>query len=212
VIAHVGGVPVEELISTAAGAGTALLLARAWVVSRVRRGRRRSAGVRASRGVDDPWIGPRRSSTTPTAGSRSTSASTSRTHGRRGHRLSGWKARTLLLVTRGRRSGKLRRTALAYGEHDGRCVIVASNGGAKRHPDWYLNLLEDPAVQVQVRDDRFAARARDASADERPALWKLMTSLSPTLDDYQRNSGREIPVVILERIWFRHVWARSGLT
>jgi deazaflavin-dependent oxidoreductase (nitroreductase family) len=122
------------------------------------------------------------------------------TDGRRGHRLSGWKASTLLLVTRGRRSGKLRRTALAYGEHDGRYVIVASNGGAERHPSWYLNLVEAPAVQVQVRDDRFAARARDATADERPALWRLMTSLSPALEDYQRESGREIPVVILERI------------
>jgi deazaflavin-dependent oxidoreductase (nitroreductase family) len=122
------------------------------------------------------------------------------TDGRRGHRLSGWKASTLLLVTRGRRSGKLRRTALAYGEHDGRYVVVASNGGAQRHPDWYLNLVEDPAVQVQVRDDGFAARAREAPADERPSLWKLMTSLGPDLDDYQRRSGREIPVVILERI------------
>jgi len=122
------------------------------------------------------------------------------TDGRRGHRLSGWKASTLLLVTRGRRSGKLRRTALAYGEHDGRYVIVASNGGAERHPAWYLNLVDDPAVQVQVRDDRFAARARDATVDERPAQWKLMTSLGPELDDYQRKSGREIPVVILERI------------
>jgi deazaflavin-dependent oxidoreductase (nitroreductase family) len=122
------------------------------------------------------------------------------TDGRRGHRPSGWKASTLLLVTRGRSSGKLRRTALAYGEHDGRYVVVASNGGAARHPDWYLNLVRDPLVQVQVRDDRFAARARDATADKRPALWKLVTSLSPVLDDYLRRSGREIPVVILERI------------
>ena len=122
------------------------------------------------------------------------------TDGRRGHRLRGWKAPTLLLVTRGRRSGKLRRTALAYGEHDGRYVIVASNGGAERHPGWYLNLVEDPAVQVQVGDDKFAASARDASADERPALWKLMTSIGPELDDFQRKSGRELPVVILERV------------
>jgi deazaflavin-dependent oxidoreductase (nitroreductase family) len=122
------------------------------------------------------------------------------TDGRRGHRLSGWKASTLLLVTRGRRSGKLRRTALAYGEHDGGLVVVASNGGAHRHPDWYLNLVKDPAVQVQVRGERFAARARDARADERPALWQLMTSLSPALDDFQQESGREIPVVILERV------------
>jgi deazaflavin-dependent oxidoreductase (nitroreductase family) len=122
------------------------------------------------------------------------------TDGRRGHRLPGWKAPTLLLVTRGRKSGKLRRTALAYGEHAGRYIIVASNGGAKRHPGWYLNLAEDSAVQVQVGGDRFAARARVASADERPALWKLMTSIGPALDDYQRKIEREIPVVVLERI------------
>jgi deazaflavin-dependent oxidoreductase (nitroreductase family) len=122
------------------------------------------------------------------------------TDGRRGHRLPGWQASTLLLVTRGRRSGKLRRTALAYGEHDGRYVIVASNGSAKRPPGWYLNLVEDPTVLVQVRNERFAARAREASARERPALWKLMTSLSAELEDHQRKSGREIPVVILDRI------------
>ena len=121
------------------------------------------------------------------------------TDGRRGHRLSGWKAPTLLLVTRGRRSGKLRRTALAYGEHDGRYVVVATNGGATRHPDWYLNLVEEPAVHVQIADDRFAASARDATADERPGLWTLMTSIGPAIEGHQRKSGREIPVVILER-------------
>lgn len=121
------------------------------------------------------------------------------TDGRRGHRLPGWKAPILLLVTRGRRSGKLRRTALAYGEDDGRYIVVASDGGAKRHPDWYLNLVKDPAVQVHVGEDKFAARARDARAGERPALWKLMASIGPSLDDFQRKSGREIPVVVLER-------------
>jgi hypothetical protein len=63
-----------------------------------------------------------------------------------------------------------------------------------------LNLVEEPAVRVQVEDDRFAARARDARPDERPALWRLMTSVHPVLDDYHRKSGREIPVVILKRI------------
>jgi deazaflavin-dependent oxidoreductase (nitroreductase family) len=122
------------------------------------------------------------------------------TDGRRGHRLPGWKANTLLLVTRGRRSGRLRRTALAYGESDGRYVLVASNGGAKQPPARYLNLVEDLEVRMQVAGDRFAATAREATAEERPALWELMTSLSDSLDDFQRRSGREIPVVILERI------------
>ena len=122
------------------------------------------------------------------------------TDGRRGQWLPRWKAPTLLLVTRGGMSGKLRRTALAYGEDDGRYVLVASNGGGERAPDWYLNLLEDPAVQVQIGDDSFAARAREARADERPALWQLMTSTRLELADHQRKSGRGIPVVILERI------------
>ena len=86
------------------------------------------------------------------------------TDGRRGHRLRGWKAATLLLVTRGRRSGKLRRTALAYGEDDGRHVVVASNGGAERHPGWYLNLVHDPAVQVQAE----ATDSRRGRASRRP--------------------------------------------
>jgi deazaflavin-dependent oxidoreductase (nitroreductase family) len=125
------------------------------------------------------------------------------TDGRRGQWLDGWKAPTLLLVTRGRKSGKLRRTAMAYGEDHGRYVVVASNGGAKRHPAWYLNLVEDPTVHVQVGEDRFAARARDARADERSALWKLMTSIGPDLENHRQNAekhGREIPIVILERI------------
>jgi deazaflavin-dependent oxidoreductase (nitroreductase family) len=122
------------------------------------------------------------------------------TDGREGHRLSGWKASTLLLVTRGRRSGRLRRTAVAYGEHDGRYVIIASNGGATRHPDWCLNLVADLAVQVQVRNDKFVARARDATPEEKPSPWNLMTSLGGALDDFQRSSGREIPVVVLERM------------
>jgi deazaflavin-dependent oxidoreductase (nitroreductase family) len=125
------------------------------------------------------------------------------TDGRRGQWLPGWKAPTLLLVTRGRRSGKLRRTALAYGEHDGHYILAASAGGARRDPAWYSNLVADPVVQVQVADDRFAARTRDATADERPALWKLMTSIGPELEDHgqqARKHGREIPIVILERI------------
>jgi deazaflavin-dependent oxidoreductase (nitroreductase family) len=122
------------------------------------------------------------------------------TDGQQGHRLEGWQASTLLLVTRGRRSGALRRTALAYGEDGGRYVIVASNGGAERHPGWYLNLVADPVVQVQILGDRFTARARAATTEERPRLWQLMTSIGPSLEDYQRTSGREIPVVVLERV------------
>lgn len=119
------------------------------------------------------------------------------TEGRSGHRYMGWN--TLLLTTRGRTSGTLRRTALIYGEDGDRLILVASNGGAAQHPHWYLNLGADPEVDVQVMAERFRATARTADADERARLWPPMASINPSYDAYQRRAGREIPVVILER-------------
>jgi deazaflavin-dependent oxidoreductase (nitroreductase family) len=119
------------------------------------------------------------------------------TDGKRGHRWSG--VNTLLLTTRGRKSGRLRRTALIYGRDGERYVVVGSKGGSKKHPMWYLNLDKDPDVDVQVGPDRFAARARTATAEEKPRLWKLMTSIWPEYDRYQARTTRDIPVVVLER-------------
>ncbi|SDC09738.1 nitroreductase family deazaflavin-dependent oxidoreductase [Actinokineospora iranica] len=104
----------------------------------------------------------------------------------------------LLLTTRGRRSGKRRRTALVYGQDDGRYVLVASDGGAPRHPSWYLNLVADGQVEVQVGPETFLARARPATAAEKPRLWHLMTSLWPDYDSYQAKAAREIPLVVVE--------------
>jgi len=77
---------------------------------------------------------------------------------------------------------------------------VASRGGAPTHPGWYENLVAQPVVQVQVMADRFKARARTATAAEKPALWKTMTAIWPPYDEYQKRTAREIPLVILERI------------
>lgn len=118
--------------------------------------------------------------------------------GRKGHRWRG--VDTLLLTTRGRRSGRLRRTALIYRADDGRYVVVASTGGGKHHPAWYLNLVDDPNVRVQVGPEVFTARASTAAAAERERLWKAMASTWPDYDRYQSKTDREIPVVILERI------------
>ena len=118
--------------------------------------------------------------------------------GKKGHRWRG--VDTLLLTTRGRSTGKLRRTALIYGEDRGRYVVVASNGGAKTHPHWYRNLAADPHVLVQVAGDRFEARARTAGPRSKPRLWRLMASIWPEYDRYQARTTREIPVVILERL------------
>ena len=118
--------------------------------------------------------------------------------GKKGHRWSG--VDTLLLTTRGRSTGTLRRTALIYGRDRGHFVVVASNGGAKSHPNWDQNLAADPHVFVQVAEDRFEALARTATGRQKPRLWSLMVSIWPEYEKYQTGTTREIPVVILERL------------
>jgi deazaflavin-dependent oxidoreductase (nitroreductase family) len=107
---------------------------------------------------------------------------------------------TLLLTTTGRKSGEPRITPLIYGRAGDDYLVVASNGGSAAPPAWYRNLEAQPEVEVQVLADRFRARARDATPDERPALWREMTSHWPDYDAYQRRTNRTIPVVVLERI------------
>src|SRR5688500_13387647 len=83
------------------------------------------------------------------------------TNGEEGHNWHG--VTTLLLTVRGRRSGKPHRTALIYGKDGDNHIIVASKGGAPEHPEWYRNLSANPEVEVQVKADRFVARARTAT-------------------------------------------------
>jgi deazaflavin-dependent oxidoreductase (nitroreductase family) len=117
------------------------------------------------------------------------------TGGEEGH---DWKGTvTLLLTTTGRRSGEQRTTPLIYQPDGDRYVIVASQGGADEHPAWYFNLSADPAVEVQVKDDRFDATASTAEGEERARLWKLMTATWPAYDKYQTRTDRQIPVVVL---------------
>jgi deazaflavin-dependent oxidoreductase (nitroreductase family) len=109
---------------------------------------------------------------------------------------------SLLLTTRGRRTGHLRRTALMYAEDAGRYILVASNGGSGTHPAWYLNLVADPDVEVQVGSEIFRARARTADGEERERLWKIAAKGFPTYDKYvvtAREKGREIPLIVLDR-------------
>ena len=118
--------------------------------------------------------------------------------GKKGHRWRGLP--TLLLTTRGRKSGKLRRTALIYGRDGKRYLLVASNGGAHNHPLWYLNLVEEPEVELQVGADKFVARARTAAPKEKARLWKLMSGIFPQYDTYQAKADRDIPLVIVEPV------------
>lgn len=104
---------------------------------------------------------------------------------------------TLLLTTRGRRTGQLRTTPLIYGEDRDAYVVVASVGGADSHPGWYHNLVADPEVEVQVASDVLRATARDAEGDQRERLWRLMADIWPAYDDYAARTDRTIPVVVL---------------
>ncbi|GAA4447709.1 nitroreductase family deazaflavin-dependent oxidoreductase [Phytohabitans houttuyneae] len=121
-----------------------------------------------------------------------------RTGGEDGHIWNG--APTLLLTTRDRELGRARRTGLIYGRDGDRYLVVASAGGRAEHPIWYQNLSADPEVLVQVFDERFPARARSADPDEKPRLWQIMTGIWPAYDDYQAQTEREIPLVIIERV------------
>ncbi|WP_091558192.1 nitroreductase family deazaflavin-dependent oxidoreductase [Micromonospora pattaloongensis] len=119
------------------------------------------------------------------------------TDGAEGHLWNG--VPTLLLTTRGRRSGQARRTPLIYGQDGDDYLVVASSGGSDTPPAWYRNLSADPRVRVQVAADRFDATARAASAEEKARLWPVMTAIWPAYDEYQQKTSRDIPVVILSR-------------
>ena len=105
----------------------------------------------------------------------------------------------LILTTKGRKSGEERANALIFGRHGDDYLVVGSKGGSPAPPAWYLNLVVDPEVHVQVKGDRFAAHARTATAEEKPELWKTMTAVWPDYDGYQQRTEREIPVGILTR-------------
>jgi deazaflavin-dependent oxidoreductase (nitroreductase family) len=106
---------------------------------------------------------------------------------------------TLLLTTRGRKSGKEYTTPLIYTFDGDDPVVVASQGGTPEHPDWYLNLVANPHVDVQIKGDKFHAHPRTAEGEERERLWKQMTEVWPDYDEYQKKTDREIPIVVLER-------------
>ncbi|RJL32864.1 nitroreductase/quinone reductase family protein [Bailinhaonella thermotolerans] len=107
----------------------------------------------------------------------------------------------LVLTVRGRTSGRLLRTGLFFGEDAGRYILVASGSAiTSTHPSWYLNVMENPEVRVQILGERFSARARTAEGPERARLWRKMVELAPVYRTYEARSRREIPVVVLERL------------
>jgi deazaflavin-dependent oxidoreductase (nitroreductase family) len=104
----------------------------------------------------------------------------------------------VILWTRGRRSGALRKAPLMRVEHEGRYAVVASLGGAPQHPVWYLNLLADPEVSLQDGPVLADYTAREVTGDEKAEWWARATAVWPSYDDYQAKTSRQIPVVLLE--------------
>jgi deazaflavin-dependent oxidoreductase (nitroreductase family) len=114
--------------------------------------------------------------------------------GQDGHEWRGFP--TLVLTTTGRRSGAPRRNALIYGRDGDDVVLIASYGGRPAHPLWYLNLVDQPMVTVQVRDQVFHGVAETIDdGPERTRLWAVMAGIYPPYDEYQAKTERRIPVV-----------------
>lgn len=108
---------------------------------------------------------------------------------------------TLLLTTKGRKSGKPRSLPLIYGEAGDSYVVIASKGGLPTHPVWYLNLQANPECDLMVGARHVMARARIAEGEERDRLWKQMAEVYPPYDEYQERAGeRTIPVVVLDPV------------
>ena len=110
------------------------------------------------------------------------------------------KTGTLLLTTVGRKSGRVLTLPLIFGRSGADYVVVASKGGAPTHPAWYLNLQANPEVKVQVKAEKFTARAHTADAAERAALWPKMVEIYGPYAQYQTKTDRQIPVVLLKRV------------
>ncbi|MEX2274735.1 MAG: nitroreductase family deazaflavin-dependent oxidoreductase [Actinomycetota bacterium] len=105
----------------------------------------------------------------------------------------------LLLHTSGAKTGQSRVNPVMYQADDNRLAVFASKGGAPTNPDWYHNLLAHPRARVEVGDDAFDVVARVAEGKERERIWELQKERYPGFAGYEKNTDRQIPVVILER-------------
>ncbi len=106
----------------------------------------------------------------------------------------------VIVTTRGNKSGKIRKTPLMRVAHDGDYALVASKGGAPRHPVWYYNLVSDPdAVMIQDGPEPFAVTVRELAGDERAQWWERAVAAFPPYAEYQEKTQRTIPVFLATR-------------
>jgi deazaflavin-dependent oxidoreductase (nitroreductase family) len=119
------------------------------------------------------------------------------TRGRVGGRLMGLPV--LLLDTQGRRTGRVRTSALMYLPDEDRFVVIASCLGEPRHPAWWLNLEAHPEAEIEIRGQRIPVVAREAQAAERERIWNEVVSRQGDYAEYEKRTDRRIPVVIFEK-------------
>lgn len=106
----------------------------------------------------------------------------------------------VILTTVGAQSGKLRKTPLMRVEHAGEYAVVASLGGAPKHPVWYYNVVAHPHVELRDGPQSWDMVAREVTGEERALWWERAVAAYPPYADYQRSTDREIPVFVLTRI------------
>jgi deazaflavin-dependent oxidoreductase (nitroreductase family) len=106
----------------------------------------------------------------------------------------------IVLTTKGARSGKLRKTPLMRVEHEGAYAVVASLGGAPKHPVWYYNIVAEPRVELQDGPVRKDYLAREVTGAEKALWWQRAVEAYPDYADYQTKTEREIPLFVLEPV------------
>ncbi|RPE46270.1 deazaflavin-dependent oxidoreductase (nitroreductase family) [Streptomyces sp. Ag109_O5-1] len=106
----------------------------------------------------------------------------------------------ILLTTLGVKSGKIRKTPLMRVEHDGKYAVVASQGGAPKHPVWYFNVKSEPLVELQDGAVKRDMTAREVTGAEKEQWWERAVAAYPPYADYQKKTSREIPVFVLEPV------------
>lgn len=103
----------------------------------------------------------------------------------------------ILLTTKGAKSGKLRKTPLMRVEHEGEYAVVASLGGAPKHPVWYHNIVAEPLVELQDGPTKRDYNAREVHGDEKATWWQRAAAVWPDYNEYQKKTDREIPIFVL---------------
>ena len=123
-----------------------------------------------------------------------------RSGGQEANTLQGTDLPVVIVTMRGNKSGKVRKLALMRVEHDGEYALVASLGGAPKHPVWYYNLKANPdEVIIQDGPEPFEARVREVSGEERAAWWERAVAAYPPYAEYQERTDRQIPVFVATR-------------